>query len=196
MKKANKLMKKQKFIFLFFIISLLSCSTGREVVMPFRNMVYSGERLFPIEKNDSEKAFRAWINNGTSIDRVISVSSDSIFGNQANLTEFGFMDKKGLLKYKGEKIFKDKSITPISGFERFFEVIDSLKLIDYSNQDSFDYELNHQPFSLYVIEIKLNHKYNQFQFRTHFPDTTTVEEKYESIEKLLFNEFNYDFYMK
>ena len=190
-------MKRQKFIFLILIISLLSCSTGQEVVMPFRNMVCSGERLFPIEKNDSEKAFRAWINNGTSIDRVVSVSSDSIFGNQATLTEFGYVDKNGLFKHKGEKIFKDKSIIPESGFERFFEIIDSLNLVNYSSQDSFDYILNHQPFSLYVIEIKLNHKYNQFQFRTHFPDTTMrVKEKYEFLVRLLFNEFNYDFYMK
>ena len=190
-------MKRTHLIFILSIITLFSCSTGREVVMPFRNMVYSGERLFPIEQNDSEKAFRVWINNGTSIDRVISVSSDSIFGNQANLTEFGFIDRKGLFKNKGEKIFNNKDIIPKSGFEQFFEIIDSLNLINYSSQDSFDYVLNHQPFSLYVIEIKLNHKYNQFQFRTHFPDTTMrVEEKYESIEKLLFNEFNYDFYMK
>ena len=190
-------MKRQKFIFLILIIPLLSCSTGREVIMPFRNMVYSGERLFPMEKNDSEKAFRVWINNGTSIDRVISVSSDSIFDYQATLTEFGFIYKNGLFKHKGEKIYKDKDVNPESGFEKFFEIVDSLNLVNYSSQDSFDYVLNHQPFSMYVIEIKLNHKYNQFQFRTHFPDTSMrVEEKYESLERLLFNEFNYDFYVK
>ena len=43
-------MKRTQLIFILTIITLFSCSTGREVVMPFRNMVYSGERLFPIEK--------------------------------------------------------------------------------------------------------------------------------------------------
>lgn len=190
-------MKRTYLISTLSIITLFSCSTGQEVVMPFRNMIYSGERLFPIQKNDSEKAFRVWINNGTSIDRIITVSTDSIFGQQGKLTEIGFLDKKGLIKTKGEKIFKEKDLTPQCGFERFFETIDSLELANYVSQDTFDYALNHQPFSLYVVEIKINNKYNQFQFRTHFPDTKLrVDEKYELIEKLIFDEFNYSFYMK
>ena len=163
-------------------------------VMPFRNLVYSAERLFPIESSNSEKAFRAWINNGTSIDRVISVSSDSLFENQASLTEFGFCNKKGLFRSKSEKFYNEEKINPKSGYDKFFKLIDSLNLMNYSNQGSFDYASNHQPFSLYVIEIKSNNRYNQFQFRTHFPDTTMkVEDKYEFIETLIFNEFDYQF---
>lgn len=188
---------KQIVIYLIAISLITSCSIGHETVMPFRNMEYSGERLFPLEKNDSKIAFRVWINNGTSIDRVITVSFDSSFMNQCRLNEFGFLVKKGILKSRNIRFFNDKEIIPKNGFDNFFQTIDSLKLIDYSSQDSFDYVLDHQPFSLYVVEIKNNNKYNQFQFKTHFPNSKMeVDDKYGLIEKLIFREFDYEFYMK
>lgn len=188
---------KQIVIYLITISLITSCSIGHETVMPFRNMVYSGERLFPLEKNDSKIAFRVWINNGTSIDRMITVSFDSLFMNQGKLNEFGFLVKKGILKSRDIRFYNDKKITPKNGFYNFFQTIDSLKLIDYSSQDSFDYVLNHQPFSLYVVEIKNGNKYNQFQFRTHFPNSKMeVDNKYRLIENLIYKEFEYEFYMK
>ncbi|MFB6341955.1 hypothetical protein ACE1ET_09535 [Saccharicrinis sp. FJH62] len=183
-------MKLPNFIVLICMVLIVSCSTSNEVVMPFRNISYASERLFPIETNDSKKVFRVWFNNGTSIDKVITVSSDLTHGNHANYTEFGFKVKKGLIKHKTEKIFTEKQITPKSGFESFFEIVDSLKLIDYTSQDSFGYTFDHQPFSLYVVEIKVNNRNNQFQFRTNFPDKEDkVEKKYELIENLIFDEF-------
>jgi hypothetical protein len=188
---------KKILIYLITITILTGCSIANEVVMPFRNMSYSGERLFPLEKNDSKIAFRAWINNGTSIDRVITVSFDSSLEDQAKLIEFGFLIKKGIFKSKDKRFYNDQKITPKSGFNHFFQTIDSLNLINYSSQDSFDYVLNHQPFSLYVIEIKEGNKYNQFYFRTHFPDRTMeVSKEYKLIENLIFKEFNLDFYLK
>jgi hypothetical protein len=188
---------KKILIYLITITLLSGCSIGKEVVMPFRNMSYSGERLFPIEKNESEIAFRAWINNGTSIDRVITVSFDSLFKEQAKLIEFGFLTKKGILKSKDKRFYNERKIVPKSGFNHFFHSIDSLDLINYSGQDSFDYVADHQPFSLYVIEIKKGNTYNQFYFRTHFPDRTEeIEKKYELVENLIFKEFDYDFYIK
>lgn len=188
---------KQILIYLTTITLLSGCSIGNEAVMPFRNMAYSGERLFPLEKNDSELAFRVWINNGTSIDRVITVSFDSSFMNQGKLNEFGFLEKKGILKSREIQFYNYKNISPKNGFAHFFQTIDSLNLIDYPSQDSFDYVINHQPFSLYVIEIKKGRKYNQFHFRTHFPDTAMkVDDKYTIIENLIFKEFDYKFYMK
>jgi len=190
-------MKNLYLIVLITILTFPSCSTRREVVMPFRNFLYSGERLFPIEKNDSERAFRAWINNGTSVDRVVSVSRDSSFNDQAYLFEFGFLDKKQFFKTKSESFYKDIQIKPNSGFNSFFEKIDSLDLINYTNQDSFNIAIDHQPFSIYVIEVKVNNKYNQFSFRTHFPNNRMKDgNKYEEIERLLFQEFKYNFYMK
>lgn len=176
---------------------LLGCSVEKEAVMPFKNLSYSGERLFPLEKNLSEEAFRVWFNNGTSIDRVITVSYDSSLKNQANLVEFGFLVKKGLLKSGYKKFFNEKSINPRSGFESFFHAIDSLGLMSYPSQSSFDYMIDHQPFSFYVVEVKKGSKYNQFYFRTHFPNRSMeVSKEYEAIQRLIFKEFDFDFYME
>ena len=183
-------------ILIVLLVILTSCSTGHEVVMPFRNMSYSGERLFPIDKNDSEFAFRVWVNNGTSIDRVITVSKDSLFGEQCKLSEIGFLDKKGLFKSKTNRFFSETNLEPTSGFKGLISKIDSLNLLDYKSQESFDYQINHRPISLYVIEIKRKGKYNQFNFRTHFPDTMKVSMEYEKIQKLISHEFKFKLYMK
>ena len=186
----------RQIYYLFVIAFLSSCTIGKETVMPYRNMGYSGERLFPLEKNESEYAFRAWINNGTSIDRVITVSFDSSFKNQAKLTEFGVLIKKGLFKSRREFFYNESDLVPKSGFDRFFMMIDSLNLINYNSQDTFDCVFDH-PFSLYVIEIKKKNKYNQFQFSTYFPNRDEkVDDKFEAIQRLIFKEFKYDFYMK
>jgi len=74
--------------------------------------------------------------------------------------------------------------------------IDSLNLFDYKSQTSFEFLLNHRPISLYSVEIKENGKYNQFTFRTYFPDTTKVSQDYERIQRLIFNEFRVNYYMK
>ena len=85
-----------KFI-LFIVITLffLCCSSPKEATMPFRNMGYSVERLFPIQHSTGEKMFRVWFNNGTSIDRIITVSSDSIFNNQSYRIFFQILDQFG-----------------------------------------------------------------------------------------------------
>jgi hypothetical protein len=188
--------KKEKMtrILIVLLVILTSCSTGHEAVMPFRNMSYSGERLFPIDKNNSEFTFRVWVNNGTSIDRVITVSRDSLFGEQCKLSKIGFLNKKGLFKIKTNRFFSESNLEPTSGFKGLILKIDSLNLLDYKSQESFDYQINHRPFSLYVVEIKSNGKYNQFCFRTHFPDTTKVSMEYEKIQALIFQEFK--FYIK
>ncbi|MDP4214175.1 MAG: hypothetical protein Q8926_16290, partial [Bacteroidota bacterium] len=77
---------KWKIVVLFV---LAGCSTGREAVMPFRNFLYSGERLLPVKTSTAEYFFRIWINNSTSIDRVISISKDSLEDFRGYLTEMG-----------------------------------------------------------------------------------------------------------
>ena len=182
------------WIFLFIVLT--GCSAAHEVVMPFRNYALTGDRLFPVETNESEFAFRIWINNGTSVDRVISVSRDSIFGDLCKYFEFGFLDKKEIFKTKNERIFKEEYIEPACGFDNLILKIDSLTLLDLKSQTSFEYLLNHQPISLYSVEIKENGKYNQFTFRTYFPDTMKVSQDYERIQRLIFDEFNFDYYME
>jgi hypothetical protein len=183
-------------LWIILVIVLTGCSTAREVVMPFRNYALSGDKLFPVESNESEFTFRIWINNGTSVDRVISVSRDSIFGDQCKFFELGFLNKKGIFKTKKESIFKEELIEPACGFDNLIIKIDSLNLFDYKSQTSFEFLLNHRPISLYSVEIKENGKYNQFTFRTYFPDTTKVSQDYERIQRLIFNEFRVNYYMK
>ena len=185
-----------KRFWMILIILLTGCSTSHEVVMPFLNYANTGDRLFPVEQNESEFVFRVWINNGTSIDRVISVSTDSIFGNQCKFFEFGFLDKKGLFKTKTERFFNKVDLEPACGFDNLVLKIDSLNLFDCKSQTSFEYLLNHQPNSLYSVEIKENGKYNQFTFRTYFPDKMKVSQDFERIQRLIFDEFRFKYYMK
>lgn len=182
-------------IFLSYLI--LSCSSSQEAFMPFRNMAYSGQSLLPVQKNNADWIFRIWINNGTSVDRIITVSNDSLFKNQGKLLEIGFLDKKGLFSTREEYFFKEKSVVPKSGFDEFMLKIEALNLADYVNQDDFEMLIDHEPFSLYVVEYKKDRKYNQFVFRTHFPvENFSNDDKFKSLEKLLFDEFNIDFYLK
>lgn len=181
---------------LFLIIILSGCSAAHEVVMPFINFANTGNRLFPVEEDESEFVFRVWINNGTSVDRVISVSGDSIFGNRCTFFEMGSLDKKRLFKVKTQRFFNEVAIEPSCGFENLVLKIDSLNLLDCKSQTSFEFLLNHQPISLYSIEIKENGKYNQFNFRTYFPGNRKVSQDYERIQKLIFDEFRFKYYMK
>lgn len=188
-----------KNIFLFFglIFLTLGCTSSKEVFMSFRNMVYSGEKLFPIKNNDSDWIFRIWINNGTSVDRVITVSYDSLFNYQGKLVEFGTLDKKGIFSTTEKHFFTSKDVEPKSGFEKFKFSIDSLKISEIKNQENFDVLLDHQPFSLYIVEFKEVSEYSQFVFRTYFPNEDFSKDNiYKSLEKFIFDEFNIKFHIK
>ena len=71
---------------------LSSCSLPKEAFMPFRNMVYSGQSLLPVQKYNADWILRVWINNGTSVDRIITISNESLFKDQGRLFEIGFLD--------------------------------------------------------------------------------------------------------
>lgn len=173
------------------ILLLTGCSTVHEYVMPFRNFAYTGERLFPVAKSDADFEFRAWVNYSTSIDRVFTISYSKDWGYQGKLLEI-IANKTGKHK-KDRTVFRQINIEPHSGFEKFIAKVDSLNLINTSDQANFTSAL-HKPFSLYVIEIKTHGKVNQFRFNTHFPEHEDVEKEYQRIEDLLFSEFNFKFY--
>lgn len=193
---AEILIHMNKVILFFLTLALLvCCSSPKEATMPFRNMGYSGERLFPVQQSDGEKMFRVWFNNGTSIDRVITVSFDSIFENQCYFAEFGVLFRNQLFKEK--RIFINTNIPtkPRSGIDVFFEKIDSLNLFTYKNQETFYYPM-HKPFSLYVVEVKDGNKYNQFRFNSYFPYSVEDSTQYGRLELLILDEFKFNFHIK
>ena len=160
--------------------------------MPNYNLFYNGDRLFPILSNDSETCFRIWFNHSSSIERVITISYDSISEYQGTLIEYGNLYKKKLVGKgyrKNKSIFREINITPKNGFENFMTSIDSLKLMTREKQNDF-LIVPHQPFSFYVVEYKKNKEYNQFIFTTEFPIQYQENiNEYEDIQNLIFNEF-------
>ncbi|WP_394906071.1 hypothetical protein [uncultured Mesonia sp.] len=175
----------RKLIILLIFISV-SCSTVREQIMPFRNYGYSGERLFPIQNSDADNIVRIWINNGTSIDRIITVSKGKNFSEHSELIEIG-LTKNGKRKFLTQEEQK-----PLSGIAKFLQTVDSLNLFQYESQEKFSPAL-HQPFSFYVIEQKKDGKYHQFTFNTDFPNKNEEATKFTALEEFIMNEFKWEF---
>jgi hypothetical protein len=163
-------------------------------------MVYTvTETLFPIQNQEIEWIFRVWVNNGTSVDRILTVSRDSLLGDQSCIIEFGTLYRKKIFGEKRERINNVIIVKPKSGIDNFIQTIDSLDLQNYKTQEDFGFILDHNPTSLYVVELNKGYEYHTFSFRTYFPMSLTgterkVGEKYEFIEKLLFEEFGYRYY--
>ena len=183
---------KWAIVFLFIMFSFFSCSTQREAVMPFRNFISSGNRLFPVKSSDAEYFFRIWINNSTSLDRVISISKDSLDKFRGYFTEVGLLTKGK----KTKQYYRQIEIEPKSGFDRFKNKTDSLTLLTLTNEKDLDELPLHQPFSSYTVEIKTNQKFNSFRFDTYYPYKGKINEKYEAIEHLIFEEFDIPQYFK
>lgn len=177
------------------ICSLLlsACASYREDVMPFTNFGYSGERFFPISKSDADFCFRAWVNYSTSIDRVFTMSYSETLGYNGSLLEIRKAAKGK--NNKDNTTFKQFNLEPKSGFKNFIAKVDSLQLLDTSDQKDFVSAL-HQPFSLYVIEVKSKGKTNQFKFNTTFPMNKNAEGVYKAIQDLIRAEFEFKFYTK
>lgn len=64
------------------------------------------------------------------------------------------------------------------------------------NEKDLDELPLHQPFSSYTVEIKTHNKFNSFRFDTYYPYKGKIDEKYEAIERLIFEEFNIQQYFK
>lgn len=167
------------------LLALVSCSTGHEVIMPFRNMGYSAERILPVKTSNADYELRIWVNNSTSIDRIVSISRDTLDGFSGYLSEIGIIvDGK-----KNNQYYRKASIVPKSGFESFISRMDSIGILELSNQeDNLSLPL-HQPFSIYVIEIKQGSRFNTFKFKSYYPYEGQIDKKYKTIEKIIFAEF-------
>lgn len=175
---------KWKIFTVIFTIAFVSCSTSYEVVNPFKNLSYSGDRLFPVKANLSEYTFRIWISNSTSIDRVISISKDSADEYHGTLIEFGkTFNGKTYADY-----YRSSDIEPKDGFAMFRQYLDSLNLLTIVYKK--DIEIVHdEPFSTYVVEIKDKGSFNTFRFETYYPNKTENADIYTKIEKLIFEQF-------
>jgi hypothetical protein len=176
---------KQKIFTVILSIAFISCSTSYEVVNPFKNLGYSGDRLFPVKTNLSEYTFRIWISNSTSIDRVISISKDSADDYKGKLIEFGkTFNGKTYIEY-----YKCSDIEPKDGFAMFRQLLDSLNLLTTRNKTGIDI-VHHKPFSTYVVEVKEKGAFNTFRFDTYYPNKTEDADVYTKIEQLIFEQFD------
>jgi hypothetical protein len=186
-------MKGKTCAIVIIIMLLTGCSSPKEVVYPFINFSYSGERLFPVSKNDADFSFRAWVSCSTSIDRVFTVSYSKDLGYSGQLLEIRGHNLNS--KTKDKTTFKEINIKPTSGFEKFISKVDSLSLMEVRDQDEKNFShAMHEPFSMFVIEIKNHGKFNQFKFYTNFPSKGKVEDIFEKIQQLIFQEFDFKFY--
>lgn len=177
-------MKQKIFIFIFSIV-FISCSTSYEVVNPFKNLGYSGDRLFPVKTNLSEYTFRIWISNSTSIDRIISISKDSADEYNGKLIEFGkTFNGKTYTDY-----YRNSDIKPKDGFTKFRQRLDSLNLLASTNKEKIEI-VHHEPFSTYVVEIKDKGVFNTFRFDTYYPNKNEKADIYTRIEQLIFEQFD------
>ncbi len=175
-----------------FLFVVAGCSPGREAVMPFKNLGYSGERILPVKTSTAEYSLRIWVNNSTSIDRVISISKDSLEDYTGYLTEIGVL----INGKKSTQYYRQIKIEPKSGFEVFRTRVDSINLLNLSTQLELLPTPSHQPFSTYVVEFKNHNEFNTFQFDSYYPYKGKINEKYAAIEKLVFEEFEIKQYFK
>lgn len=182
---------KIKLLLLSSLMLLFGCSKWDEAVMPYHNLEYIGDRLFPVSENDADFTFRAWVSYSTSIDRVFTVSHNKELGYQGQFLEIAYtrVNKKNHERNK----FREKDIVPNSGFEKFIQKIDSLNLTSLSSQKDFPHAFD-VPAALIVIEIKSHNKFNHFRFSFDVDDKKTTDPRYDAVKSLIADEFNFQFY--
>jgi hypothetical protein len=200
---VNMQLRFEIFTLLVFAFCVIGCAPKHEAVMPYRNLGYTANRLMPVRYSASDFEFRIWINNSTSIDRVISVSKvndvvekgESYKGDEkSELVEIGELFKKR----KAIPFYKETNKMPKSGVDSFIAKIDSLELFDVKGVPDSVLTLlaTDTPFSLYVVELKEHGKYHCFKFYTSYPYKKDESGKYGEIQALMFKEFGYNFYFK
>ncbi len=148
--------------------------------MPHVNMGIYGDRLFPIQYSDSKKTFRAYLNPSSSITRIITISSDPLYGNHGSIKRIGFKAKK----QKSEPLYEEIDIEPNSGYDAFFEKVQSLELMDFKVTDSIN-----QGSSLVVVELKIDNEFNSFKFKYNLRDEDQNHPSLKSIHDFVIEEF-------
>lgn len=189
-------MKNRKLHIIIILVFTFGCSSPKEMTMPFYNLFYTAERLFPIESNDDETVFRVWFNLGTSVERVLTVSVDTIGSYSGTLTEYGEHYSKYIFRkgYRPTKSFyRENSIKPKNGFENLFANLSLLELLTLEDREEVEI-VPHEPFSIFVIEYKDKDDYNQFRFySSNNLREEYAKDKYDKIKTLIIKEFYQSF---
>ncbi|KXX71166.1 hypothetical protein [Flammeovirga sp. SJP92] len=188
-------MRRQKMILLVLLLGMSFRAYTQEVeaIMPFNNMIYLGDRPIPLQSKRVDFGLRVWFNIGTSIDRIITLTKTTT-SNQTEIycyiQEIGTVHKRK----KSKQIYNRYEAKPNSGYDTFLSTIDSLNLFDYKSQDTFEHVLDHNPFSVYMIEVKDKDRYNFFEFNTYWPyKEYAIEKQYEELIELIVSEFEINF---
>jgi hypothetical protein len=174
--------------FLLYCVLLLSCATKKEVVMPYYNYGYTADRILPVNFSSADFEFRAWINNGTSVDQIISISKDKTYGDKAYFAVIGNLWAKN----RSKQFYNQIKITPKSGIDGFIAKVDSLGLANFESQPDSSFAVAFdQPFSLYIVELIKNGKYHSFKFNAPFSAREKGDKKYDTVRNLLYSEFDF-----
>ncbi len=186
-----------KAIIYLFGLLFIGCATPYEARLMFSNIDYNAMSIRPLSFSNDDFAFRLYANNGSSLDRIITLSVDTMqFFADTLIADIDII-KEGDIKYIGT-LFYEKNNKSVGTFqsiqldrERASKTIDKLKemnLFSYEFRDTIPLAL-HTPFSTYVIEIKNGKQYHSFRFATHYPTKTPLTTKYEKLEKDFFEFF-------
>ena len=179
----------KKIILLILLVSLTKVySQNDEIIMPFNNMIALGNRMTPLQSKNVEFGIRIWVNIGTSIDRVITITKSYDFENETH----GYIHEISTISnQKGLGYYKTIEAEPRSGYEDFLVKLDSINLFSYCSQKSFEIVANHSPLSVFMFEIKDKQNYNFFEFNTYWPHREyAIDEKYQVLIDLIVKEFD------
>jgi hypothetical protein len=127
------------------------------------------------------------------IDRIISISKDSLEVFQGYLTEVGILLKG---KNTDQEYYRQIKIKPATDLRLLKNEMDSLDLLNLSSQSDLPELPLHQPFSIYVVEFKTCNQFNTFRFNTYYPYQGKINKYYAAIERIIFDEFDIRQYFK
>jgi hypothetical protein len=184
-----------KIILGILIFKSLASFSQSEANLPFSNLSHNSMSIRPLNLLEVDFAFRLYANNGRSLDRIITLTYDSIKPLYVGDTLIESSYSEGSTIYLGllfdnenkEYYYNIESINS----ERINNLLSVLKNINfntYSNRTTIPRSL-HSPYSSYTIEIVKNNRYHTFKFITNFPEETNLDSEYEKLEGLLIKLF-------
>ncbi len=136
---------------------------------------------------------RIWIDGSSSITKIVSI----YFGptiTRGTYMEMGKTYKwRPFNKYKEKDHYKHIPVTPLQGWDTFFNQLDALdyyRLWDRPHMES-DGRVMHWLMTKYLVEIKKGDIIKRFEFYSYYPSQQFPEDmdKYKAFEKLIRTSF-------